>query len=59
MIHNRPTLGNVSLQEEKYGVNYESQFQGEHYHVLVWAIWRHIYLHVEKTLPELKDISND
>ncbi len=59
MIHSGPTLGNVSLQEEKYDVNCESQFQGEHYHVLVWAIWRHNCLHIEKILPELKDINND
>jgi hypothetical protein len=59
MIHNGPTLGNVSLQKEKYDVDYESQFQGEHYHVLVWAIWRHNCLHIEKTLPKLKNISND
>jgi hypothetical protein len=59
MTHNGPTLGNVSLQQEKYSVDCENEFQGEHYHIFVWAIRRHNCLHIKKKLPKLKDISND
>ncbi len=51
--------GQCPIQEKKYDVDYESQFQGEHYHVLVWAIWQHNCLHTEKPLLELKDINID
>jgi hypothetical protein len=52
-------LGNVQLQERRYGVDCPIQIWGERYRILLWAIWCRNPSNMHKAMPELKDITRD
>ncbi len=54
------SLRNILLHEGKYEIHYKGQLRGEHYRMLIWAIWWHNHLALEKAILDLfMDIVND